>query len=348
MLSWIAALLIGVAIAGDESFYVEGPYVETRADASAMAHAAGDLGHRAKVVRRFAQGEGWRFILRLEGFEDQAAAEAAATEVARAIGRGLVVYAVDSGDARRVQEIVAGPSDVAPAPQVEGDQDAAALVQRAVAAHGGETHPVRTAERVLFRFRRRLPDGMVVLHTVARRGQDVYVEVDVEEGAGADSRTWLLTDSAYLSVASAAAEPKDAVWAREQLARFLPESVLALPLGFGVATRERPEMQLLYADGVAVVDGAACHRLRYDGDRVTGPLALYLDTTTLLIRGVASAAGTEQVFGDYRDVAPGAVAPFRMRVFRGDQAVDDVEVLDLDLDPDLRDTWFQAPEVATP
>ena len=210
-------------------------------------------------------------------------------------------------------------------------------------AHGGTAHPVRVAESLLFRFRRTLPSGLVALHTVARSAGNLYVQVDIEAGQGQSSRAWIIGDEAWLSVGEGAAESQDVVWSREQLEQFLPERVLALPLGFGQAVEERREFQDMYADGQARSGRTRCLVLKYDGDQVSAPLALYLEEGTLLTRRVVSGTDARE-YDDYRDVATGAKAPFHLTVSREGGAVDEIEVLDLDLDPRMEQAWFTSPE----
>ena len=229
-MTWLLALFLSTAFAGASDFYVEGPAVDARREATDMSRAATDLGYQSRVVRRFAQGEGWRFVLVVEGFEEQSAATEAATAVATSVGRPLVVFGQSGGQATRIEEVT--PTVDAPAADASEhgafDGDLGDVLTRAVVAHGGTAHPVRVAESLLFRFRRTLPSGLVALHTVARSAGNLYVQVDIEAGQGQSSRAWIIGDEAWLSVGEGAAESQDVVWSREQLEQFLPERVLEI------------------------------------------------------------------------------------------------------------------------
>lgn len=346
MVSWLLALWLGAGLAHSAEYYVEGPMLDARRDATTMSRAASDLGYRARVVRRFAQGSGWRFVLVMEGFEGEDEAGDAAAKVAEAVGRELTLFSQEEGEATRLRSY-AGEADVESDTEDGSsntfDEDVGTVLARAAVAHGGDRHPVSTKDAVLFRFRRTLPSGLVAEHTVARRGRDLYVQVDIEAGEGRSSRAWILGDQAWLSVEGGPAEPKDAVWSREQLDRFLPERVIGLPLRFGEVSTTRREFQLLYADGTARSGRIRSLVLKYDGDQVSSSMELYLEEDNLLTRRFVTGADASN-YDDYRDVAPGAVAPFHILLTREGETVDEVHVLDLDLEPQLDEAWFSAPE----
>ena len=343
-MTWLLALLLGTAFAEASDFYIEGPALDARRDATEMSRAASDLGFESRVVRRFAQGEGWRFVLVVEGFDEESAATEAAGAVATSVGHSLVVYGQSGGEATRIEEVnpATTPGSVADNETPE-DGSLGDILTRAATAHGGMTHPVRTADKLLFRFRRTLPSGLVAVHTVARSEDDLYVQVDIEAGEGQSSKAWIIDGKAWLSVEDGDAEEQDAVWSREQLEQFLPERVLALPLGFGQAVADRREFQDMYADGKARTNRTRCLVLKYDGDQVSAPLALYLEEDSLLTRRVVSGPDARQ-YDDFRDVATGAKAPFRLTVTRAGETVDEVEVLDLDIDPRMQRSWFSSPD----
>jgi len=170
--------------------------------------------------------------------------------------------------------------------------------------------------------------------------------VDLVEGKGTESRTWLDDEGAWLSVEKGPATAQDRERTQKALERFSPERVAAFPLGFARATRQRAELQLLYQDGTTELDGVACHVLRHDGDRSTGSVVLVLDPETFLVREVRFGSEVGEVvhrFSDYREVASGLVLPHRIRTWQGEEPADDVEILELDLDPRLPAEWFRPP-----
>ena len=134
------------------------------------------------------------------------------------------------------------------------------------------------------------------------------------------------------------------------LDRFAPEMILTFPLGFAQALAERPELRRLTAAGTMEVAGSPCTVLRYAGDKLSKPVILYVDDKTALVRKVifgSEAGDLVHEFSDYRSV-DGIMLPHRVRTSRADQVVDDVEVLDFDLDPNLPDAWFTPPSTRAP
>ena len=346
MVTWLLAFWMSTAFAGPVEYYLEGPVLDTRRDVSSMSHAASELGYRARVVRRYAPGEGWRFVLVVEGFESEEEAGVAAAAVATAVGRPVGLFQQVDGLAQRLGS--SEPEITEPVEESDTDEgrmftgDVSDVLARAVLAHGGETHASVVAETVLFRFRRTLPNGFVASHTIARRGADVYIQVDVEAGEGTSSRAWIIGENAWLSVGGGEPLSQDVVWSREQLEQFLPERVLSLPLGFGQAMAQRREFQQLYVDGEAQSGRVRCLVLKYDGDQVSAPLELYLEKDRLLTRRVVSGQNARN-YDDYRDIGGQAVAPYHLVVTREGETVDEIRVLDFDLEPTFEEDWFSPP-----
>ena len=339
MLTWLVLLLSGAAFAGDADYYFEGPAMDSRRDATKMSRVAEDMGLQSRVVRRFARGSGWRFVLIVEGFDAETSATEAALSVASDVGSSMVVYQVGDGQATRVAEVLPAEG-VEPQPGAGGTEVVVEdVLERAVVAHGGNPHPVRATDTLLFQFTRELPSGLRAEHTVARRGQETYVEVDIKRGEGKSSKAWILDGGAWLSVEGGEPEPQDATWAREQLHTFLPEAVLGLPVGMGEALDTRRELRELYADGTARSGDVQCLVLKYDGDQVSAPLGLFLDEGSLLIRRVVSGVDARN-YDDYRSVRSGVMAPFDVQVTQEGEMVDHIQVQNLDLDPELDEAWF--------
>ena len=340
LLFLLALCLTMPAAAGD--FYVEGPTVSERAQANALAHAARDEGHRARVVRRYRHGVGWEFAAVVEGLTDEATARGVAQALTRATGIPLTVYA-------RTER------DVGPPPEPEEDTDpevvatrsAPDLLLRAVRAHGGlpsALDRVRQADAVLFRFRRVLPDGSVVLHTYARRGEDLYLDLRVEEGSATSSQTVVVGDRAAMVVGDRVV-PRDPEVAREVTGRFDPGHVLGFSLDFPRAATSRREFQTLFYSGDGVEGDSPVHVLRYEGDRVVGRIEVALDQETHLLRRIlvmGDAGEVEQRFDGYTELR-GEQVPEHVVVLRDGEVVDDLRVVDLDLEPSLPDGWFTVP-----
>jgi hypothetical protein len=364
------------ALAG--GYYLESAAVQDKDLATAMVGAASGQGLTARVVRRYRPGAGWQYVMLVEGFTDQGAAASAAQSLAAGTGTTIGLFEAEGGQARRIGESVhssvgeqthaaaaeAPPEGlvastvavpvVAPVePQValpdasarRATAEVAGILSRAVRAHGGVTgglSALQAADAVLFRYRRTLPDGSVVRHSYARRGADVFLDVVIEEGPGASSRSGISGEMAWLSLGDSAAVPQDLERTREVLDRFAPERVLSFALGFAQAVEDRRELQNLTLVGQSDLGGETCHILRYGGDQASGPLAIAVDVDRSTIRRVTFASDAGDLTLEYTDYGTeaGFVAPHRVRTWRGETLVDDVEVLEMSLAPRLQEAWF--------
>jgi hypothetical protein len=351
-------------------YFLETGAVASRDGASEVQRVASDKGYSARVVRRYNPGVGWEYVVRVEGFASADVAVKAAGELGNSTGQALSMFYSD-GDEVQAMALPPGatPRDAKPtkpgkptkgniketlsvAPTLS-TAEVTATLERAKTAMGGPKAGIAkydTAENVLFSYRRLVPDGPVVKHSWARRGDDRYLDVQVERGDGTSSRTVILSGKAWLSIRGGAPESQEAARAREVLERFAPDMVLAFPLGFAQAAAERSEFRQLSAAGTQDVGGAPCVLLRYAGDRSSRPVILYVDEKTALVRRVvfgSEAGDLVHEFSDYRTV-DGVVLPHRLKSWRSDQLVDEIEILDFDLDPKLSDAWFVTPDVRSP
>jgi len=198
----------------------------------------------------------------------------------------------------------------------------------------------------LFRFRRNVPGGPVVEHTWARQGDDLYLQIDVISGEAVPSRVWLLDGKAFSATGTDAPAAGDPTRIGEVLDWVSPSTTLGFALRIGKAANERPEMQRLRRDGTIDVDGTVCERLVYDGERGSDAMTLAVDPRRWLVRqmSVGSEAEPKVVrWRDYRDLGNGLVVPFDVRLWNGDAAVDEVQVLELDLAPRFPESWFVPP-----
>jgi hypothetical protein len=349
-----AALAFGAPTRGE--FYLEGPASQTRADAATIVEVAVTEGYRAHVERRYRHGFGWEYVPVVEGFEERVSAAAAAAAIADRTGRGISVYATTEGDEPGEAGLVGGapeegPADDASGVSAEGDpaRTDKTILQRTVRALGGPEGGIAVLEHaqdVLFRFRRTVPGGPVVLHTYARRGDQVHVEVQIESGEGRSSRIWILDGAAWLAVGERAPSPQDLEKTTRRIETYSPEHLFSFPLGFARATAQRDELAGLREDGEVEVGGTRCYRLIYEGDRDEVPFEVDVDMERLLVarvRFTAEAADLVHEYGDYREVGTHLVMPFTVKTFEDSALVDEVEVLELDLAPALPAEWFSLP-----
>ncbi len=344
-------VLITTAFAGRGVYFLEAEPSPTRPEAAEVVREATTRGWSARVVRRYRHGVGWEYVARVEGFEDEAPATEAATALGEALGATVTVYTTEALPTGSSAQAEPARRDPAPRPAAGVDVSSwsvAQWVERAGRAHGGASGgqaAVDAAERVLFRFRRQVPDGPLVEHTWARQGRDVFVQIEIVRGEGVSSRTWLVGGAAWLAVAGGAPTAQDATRTREALDKFSPHQTIGLPLRLGAAAG-RTDLQLLHREGEVVVDGDRCERFRYDGGPGVAPMALAIDASDFLVREVETGGDPEPVsrrFGDYREVGADVIVPFSVRVVHGERIADAIEVLEFDLAPRLPGEWFAAP-----
>ncbi|MEZ4236008.1 MAG: hypothetical protein R3F59_07550 [Myxococcota bacterium] len=324
-------------------WYLESPDVAARADAARIEEIATQGGFEARVVRRFVDGAGWRYLPRVEGFADAPSAGAAADALAQQASVVLAVLQLDGERVLRIGE--ARPPGAAP-PDVEAaDEDPEPLLAQIAHAHGtgADTLAALAAQPVLLRYRRILPDGRVVRHVWASSGGRSRVEIVPEGGAAGirPSVTVAVPGKAWLSVDGGPFAPQDPEKARLAIAALGPQELLPLVLAVGQAFEERGEFARM-----ALV---APDTLRYGGDSTTGAIALHLDREHR-IRGIELDDGAvARQLDDYRPLqgVAGAVVPFRIATARGDR-VDRVELEAFEVGAELPESWFAPQEGGRP
>lgn len=332
------------AAAGD--YYVEGPELPRRDEANAASQAAEDAGLQARVVRRMGKESGWRYVVRVEGIEEESNAKDAAADLATALHAAVGVYAVDQGAAQLVATIEgAAParkaSRHAVAPAGGGD-DAAPVLEEAAKAHKVTGLAVGTAP-VQFRFRRDLGEAGVADHTFARRGDDLYLEVEPVSGQVVASKLKLVGDKAWLSVDGGPWQEQNVEKARQTAEAMGPTKVLPFILVLDTALQSRRELLRMERSGVGSLDGVDVDVLSFPGDQAAQPVQVEVSVSDRMVQRV-SFDGGELV---YRFSAPekvsGMVLPTQVLTERGGEAVDRVAILELDVDAKLPAAWFTAP-----
>ena len=216
--------------------------------------------------------------------------------------------------------------------------EAQEILRRVVRAHAGPVagSGLATARALLFRFRRSLP-GLEVVHTYARKGDDLFVEVDVEAGEGQDSRSGVVKGVAWTDAPGAGT--LDPLFVRDVLRRFSPEWVFGLA---GLLTSGSPpgrEYDEMAVGESARVDGRAAVSLEFRGDREAAPRTLLIDLTTWTVSEVLQ-GGLRWRFYDYFEVGDGSIVPRRVEVWRDRSLVDAIEVIDLDRGAAFPPEWF--------
>lgn len=373
----VAALALAYAsVAHAESFVVESAPHASRAEAEALLQQVlvktGDA--RARVVRRYVRGAGWRYLVALEGVATEGEAKSLQANFGSDVGPGAVWRldadgreAVGEGSAAAAPppapapEPVAAPAPApAPAPaKVEkradkrSAKDAELLLAAAAEAHGGAEggrKVLESASRVRFRYRRRLPrkgGELVVHHDFARDGRQVAVRIDVEKGDGVDSHillgssghAWVRTEDGVVG--------RDPERTREILMRFSPEGLLSVPLGFpadlAVASAWRGLRPAGRSAGTVI--------LRHPGGAAPGPgpdglveaVFSERDQRLVRVRWRESGAVTTLRYADYTTEAPGLVVPGRVEVEVDGRLVESLEVLELEVDAKIPPEMLQEP-----
>ncbi len=334
----LLALLASAASAAD--FYLEGPDRPEKSEATTLEKAVGAAGHEARVVRRFVDGAGWRYVVRVEGFADEASARRAAAELATNLSAAFALFETDGRTANRLGTIAPdGAPEAAPAGD---DEDAEPVLEQVIAAHGvtQDTLPNLMGGPSLVGFRRTLSDGKVVDHVWATRGGSVFVEIRAVEGAVKPSRTLVTGEKAWLSVDGEAWAEQNAQKASATLDALAPPAVLPLVLSLASAVETRREFERMTVASEGRVGDVATRVLRFAGDQASGPLTLEVGAKDNLV--YRATFGDDEVVHEFSAYAkhgdlklPGLVV-----TKRSGQEVDRVELQRFEPRAKLPDDWF--------
>lgn len=270
MLTLILAALPSFA----SDWYLETGARPDRAEVARWEEQEVARGSEAHLVRRFVDGEGWRFVLRTEGLTGEDAAMEAARGLADRLGVAVAVIEVDAGKATRRGDVT--PSGKVARQEVVAGPEADDVLARAVAAMG-DTGPLLSALRdgkVMFAYRRTLADGRVVDHTWAASGSALYLEVEPVEGAVVASRLKVVGDSAWMQVDGGEWAVQNLEKVRSTIEATGPVEVVPLVWMLATAVESRREFERMTVAGKGTFDGEATTILSYGGDAVTGALTL--------------------------------------------------------------------------
>ncbi len=372
----VAAALLLPALLGSSAraaeYWAESGPVPTRAEATTLRNSLdldalsrqlddGDIS--ARVVRRLIEGEGWRFVLRVDGLDDEEASAVAAQAIA---GTGVPAAAwMREGDTVSALDGVVTQADAADAAAAlstatAGDLPTARQVlRRAVKAHGGSHDPlerVELATSLRFSYTRDavLADGHLRARNLLQRlGEALRLDVEVVEGEGVDSTTILTADNRAWVVVASDAQPRDPTRSREVLARFGPESVLAIPLGFtrdveraaawqdlavvaGAELAGGPAWKLAPRDPAADTEGA-------DSEGLVSACFDQVDGRLVQVQWRSRAGLMRFDFDDYRELDDDFVVPMSIAIWRDDVAIELVSIDELALEIPLEATLFSDP-----
>jgi hypothetical protein len=338
LVAWWIVWLAGAQIARAESFYLESDPLATREAADEVVRAAATEGCDGQVVRRYVRGEGWRYLFRSDVLADAAVVRGCLERLA---GQQATLRLVEREGARtRVTTVANGDDEIRAAREEAPRYTAAEVVERLLRAHAGTTGGPDEAARVLFRYERRTSAGQRVLHTYARRGDDVYLQVEVVEGSGVSSRAGVSDGHAWLEGSDSTLDPR---FVREQIDRFSPHAVLRITGELATGALQLPELEQLHVSAVRRVDDGEVVELSFEGDQLTPPLRMLVDARSWRLVALEREVGGATVrwrFLGWREMEDGALRPERVQVWRNDVLVDDVSVQELDLAPTLPEEWF--------
>jgi hypothetical protein len=339
-------VLVGLAQAAST---VESGALATREEALALFEAL-DEGTRssARLVRRYHQGVGWRFIVVVEGLAEpdarKLAASSAELSVIESVGAPTAVTLAPE------PVVAVTPAEVTRPPRGERLPEADSLLRAAVKAHGGAEgagHRLRAAESIRFTYDHSVPvtGGTLVAHNeFFRLGDALRLDIAIAQGEGRSSSTTLTeSQKAYVSVDGTVTE-RDGARTLEMLERFSPEALLSIPLGLpedvetaaawrGLETVRREEHQ---GRSLWVVRGSVS-----PGE--VGLREAAFDTEGRHLVWVAWQAESGLVtfsYADYRTLGEDLVVPFQTRIERDGTLVEEISIASLELDGVLEPRLF--------
>ena len=353
-------LLSGRALA--EDILVESEAFIARSDAVALHSQIIDAlpeGSSAivRLVRRFHQGQGWRYLVIIEGAESQTEADAFA-----ALSAGLEIHRTE-GSAQPAAE--PDPA-VEPEPTVEPVPSAAAqpstpsgervlaaegVLRAAVRAHGGKEGAgvlVAQAESIRFSYTRTVPEAtepLVVSNHFLRKGEALRLEVEITSGAAVDSTTILTADQIGWVTVDGAHTERDPGRTMEILERFSPEAVLAVPLGFPEDVETAGVWRELETVDRTGEGEEALWILR--GVEESSLQEAAFDVEQRLLRQVTWSSSQGDItfsYDDYQLIEKDLLIPFHTRIERDGEMIEEITVSNFEVDPVIADDMFAAPQ----
>jgi len=352
----------GAVTASAGQFYLELSEHTDRAAAEKVLIDYGPDGENMRVSRRYVRGQGWLYVVRLDGFEDKGTAVSAANSFAE---EGQVVRVIEGLGYKRVTvEEVGAKWTAAPARSVDKEKateefpNATQVLRLAAKAHGGKAGGSRMLQEisgVRFSFDSRTVVGdkeWKVKHTFLRSGGKARLEVDVLKGDGVSNTVVLAApDKAWIATHEMV-RARDGVQAAEMMTRFAPETgLLSIPLGFAGDIREASEWRGLASSGRVSHQGRPHLRVtpnpEEEGKQNPMEAALFDEETHRLaqVTWVTRGGRVTFQFGEYKSIADSLVVPHRVRVERNGQLVEEIEVQEFDLNPSFEGSLFGEPTV---
>ena len=326
---------IGVALAGS-GFYLEAPPMDTRAVAVELQTQARELGLDARVLRRYRHGTGWQFIVVVEGFDDRAGAERSARDLAERSGQGIAVYRLEGEEAVPVWDEWSSET------VAQGElPDAETLMQKAGRSVGGPLGgQTRLAEVKTLRFRytraiTTTEGRWTAHHNWVASGDASRVATEVVEGEGGTSSVVVMGPEELREA--------DSTQAEAVLQDLSPMARLAWPLQFAAGIDEMGPYRVARQE---IVAGRSCWVLVSTAIRGNQPSRIWVDSEhgrPARVDFATEAGRVELTLWDWREPDTGVVVPFSLEVRRDGRLVEQIEVHELSLEPELGESLFGRP-----
>ena len=349
--------LIGFsAVAWAGEITIESDVFPTREDAmvvfsTVQQQLGADASERARLVRRYYQGQGWRYIILVEDVSEQRAPAIAGMADGMTIIRPPAAEPAPAAESAPAAVEVPDRVRVPRRDQLPAAED---LLRAAVKVHGGVRgggNYLRSVQTLQFTYERTVPvqgGTLVAQNQFFRSGDAIRLEVEIHEGEGMDSTTILTSDrQGFVQVGDEVTE-RDGLRTMEMLQRFSPEAVLSIPLGLpedvetaaawhGLKTLRKEESG---EHGLWVVSGSVA-----EGE--LGLLEAAFDSSTGHLAWVSWAAEAGEItftYADYRELGEGGdlVVPFETRIERDGALIEEIRVVDLGLGLELAAELFAA------
>lgn len=357
-------------------FYVEGPAHSTEEAAAreltALLSADPTL-TGARVVRRYAANQGWRYLVHVDGIPDLAALRRvqgrypSGQTVAIDVETGLQAVDAKGGGApppsteaapakarwwqfgSRASKPDRAPSQGERSERGGGAPSPSSLLQAAVAAHGGGAGgkaAMLQADHIRFRYRRtlvRAGSRITAEHLWVRAGADRRLDVRILEGEGADSTTVVRGTAEAWVQAGGQRTARPTAKAMDLIDQFGPMELMSYPLGFAVDIETAGAWR-----GLELSPGATGQVVELRPAVPTRGLTavgLHKEGGHVAFVEMTQPNGVVRFeYSDYRDLGKGVVLPFLTRLSRDGVLLEELTVLDCDIDATVPSTTFDRPE----
>ena len=364
--------LLWAGPAAAQAYYIVAGEHRTRADAVTMLTSMGKASGTPRITRQLIQGVGWRFVVRIDGFDSVAAAQTAAEGLS--VDRPMQVYLGEGNQRKAVAVVVSSsppvaqdpppvaqdPSPPSPAPLTHDLPGADALIVQAVYAHGGRkggSNQVARARAIRLEYRLEAPQkakkkgeaAPLFSHQLLQVGTSARFSTTVVRGDFAPSVIVIHKGKEAWMAAPGEVRTFPTADAKRKISGFSPTSgALGMALGLPQALESEPAWKDLRTRALVQHNGRAHYRLTPSGDGRGHPMvSALIDAQTFQVSRMVLAGRDQSMtldFANYRTVGEGVVAPFRIRTESGGRLTQDIYLQTLDLDSSIDPAMFGKPD----